>query len=325
MHHFLFEFITGGGLAGQDLPRTLIKEGTIMLQTLLTELISAGHVDISLTRDQRVNPHNQARNEYMIQQPIAEELASLMQAVDVSWLIAPETNDCLATLAELFIQHSKVFIGSNPEAIRIASSKLLSNKMLAEANINVVETATLSGNIPASQTGWIVKPDDGVGAEDCYLIKNKKQLTAMINSKQDGNLIIQPYIDGQSMSMSLLVFGDDVQLLACNKQYILIENEALSLVAVGVNECLSYKDKMQVLAKKIVDNIAGLVGYIGVDMIEMDNELFVLDINPRFTTAYAGLSESLGCNVTDLILNTFLNNNLPDIDLTKAGPVRINI
>jgi predicted ATP-grasp superfamily ATP-dependent carboligase len=51
----------------------------------------------------------------------------------------------------------------------------------------------------------------------------------------------------------------------------------------------------------------------------------VLEINPRFTTAYAGISRSIACNVTSKILNTFLNEKLPDIELDSAIPVRINI
>jgi len=60
-------------------------------------------------------------------------------------------------------------------------------------------------------------------------------------------------------------------------------------------------------------------------MIEFDGEFFVLEINPRFTTAYVGLSNSLGCNITKIILDTFLKKKLPDIDLMSAVPIKINI
>ena len=127
------------------------------------------------------------------------------------------------------------------------------------------------------------------------------------------------------MSMSLLVFDDDVRLLACNEQYVVIEDEVVSLSAIGVNECLFLREEMMALASKIVSKIKGFAGYIGVDLIAFDNELFVLEINPRFTTAYAGLSESLGFNITQKILDTFLIKKLPDIALASAVPIRINI
>ena len=38
MRHFIFEFITGGGLTGQDLPESLLIEAELMLQSLISEL-----------------------------------------------------------------------------------------------------------------------------------------------------------------------------------------------------------------------------------------------------------------------------------------------
>lgn len=325
MRHFLFEFITGGGLSGQALPETLIREGEIMIQTLLDELIEAGYSEIVLTRDNRIDPIDKKAEQHIVQQSLEDELPALIKTSDITWLIAPETDESLVTLAELFIKHGKLFIGSTPEAIRIATSKLSSNKRFLDSEINIVETRLLSDAVPESQSGWIVKPDDGVGAESCYFIRDKSHLSEIISAKKDNNFIMQPYIEGTHMSMSLLVFDNDVRLLACNRQYITIKEDAVSLTAIGVNECLYLKNEMMALAKNIVSRISGFAGYIGVDLIESENKLFVLDINPRFTTAYAGLSRSLGCNITAIILDTFLKKKLPDIDLTTAMPIRINL
>ncbi len=325
MRHFLLEFITGGGLSGQALPETLIREGEIMIQTLLFELIEAGHSELSLTRDKRLDPYDQNVRQYIIQDSLEKELPGLINKSDIVWLIAPETDGCLATLAELFIRQGGLYIGSSPEAIRICASKLLTNEHLAETNINIVDTRSLTGEIPASETGWIIKPDDGVGAESCCFIKNKNRVSELVSEKIHDGFVMQPFIEGNHVSMSLLVYDNDFRLLACNKQYIDITDETVSLTAIGVNEGLFLKDDMMMLAAKIVSKISGLSGYIGVDMIEKNNKLFVLDINPRFTTAYAGLSESLGFNITNKILNTFLEKKLPDIDIAIAVPIRINI
>jgi tyramine---L-glutamate ligase len=325
MNQFLFEFITGGGLSGQAFPETLIREGEIMMQTLLNELMNAGYSELSLTRDKRLAPYEQNVRQYIIQESLEKELPELINKSDIVWLIAPETDDCLATLAELFIRQGGLYIGSSPEAIRISASKLLTNQHLAEANINIVDTRALADEIPVSETGWMIKPDDGVGAESCYFIKNKNRVSELASEKIHDGFVMQPFIEGNHMSMSLLVYDNDFRLLACNKQYVDITDEIVSLTAIGVNESLFLKDEMMKLAAKIVSRISGLAGYIGVDMIEQNNKLFVLDINPRFTTAYAGLSESLGFNITNKILNTFLQKKLPVIDLATAVPIRINI
>ncbi len=325
MRHFLLEFITGGGLSGQALPETLVREGEIMIQTLLNELIEAGYADIALTRDKRLDSCEHKAKQYIIRKSIEEELQDHIRQSDIAWLIAPETGGCLAKLADVFIRNENVFIGSSPDSIRIATSKLLTSRLLSEAGIKVIETRTMDDELPFSQIGWVIKPNDGVGGDSCYFIDDEKRLAEILAEKKNNNFVIQPFLDGRHMSMSLLVYDDAVRLLACNEQYVDIKEGVVSLTAIGVNECLFLKDEMMSLATKIVSKISGFAGYIGVDMIEVKNELFVLEINPRFTTAYAGLSESLGFNITKKILDTFLNKRLPDIDITDAVPIKVQI
>lgn len=329
MHHFLFEFITGGGLSTQALPKTLINEGEMMVQTLLNELIIADQRNISLCRDKRLRLIDVSRGQTVQQhiidkQPIDKILPNLLKEVDVLWLIAPETGLCLFSLATLFARSGKHFIGSNPQSIKISSSKLWTYQALSAANIQTPKTHLLSEAIPPSDTGWVIKPDDGVGSTECYLIQNNHALSKFQIAKTGhNNMIIQPYIKGKIMSMSLLVLGSDVCLLACNKQYIEIKEDRIGLVAIGINECLSYRTEMLQLAQKIIHAIAGFAGYIGIDIVEYDGQLYVLDINPRLTTAYAGLSESLTCNVSMAIFNTVVKQRLPTINLALAKPVKV--
>jgi predicted ATP-grasp superfamily ATP-dependent carboligase len=325
MRHFLIEFITGGGLSGKDLPRALVKEGEMMIQTIFNDLIEAEYSDIALTRDKRLKSFEHKSKQYIIRESLEEELNEYICKSDIVWLIAPETNDCLATFTEKFAKNKQIYIGSTPNAIRISADKLLTNKLLAEAGIKTVDTKSLDNEIIESETGWIIKPNDGVGGQSCYFINDKEKLARVIVENKNEDFIIQPFVDGRHMSMSLLVFDGAVRLLACNEQYIDIRNGCVSLIGIGVNECLHLKDEMKCLALKIISTISGFSGYIGVDMIEFNGDIFVLEINPRFTTAYVGLSRSLGYNITKKILDTFLKKKLPDIDLMAAVPIRINI
>jgi len=325
MHHFLFEIITGGGLAGQPLSESLIKEGNLMLKTLLDELNEIEISEVSFTRDSRLDFLEVEAEQISVDQKVEKQLPELIKTSDTSWLIAPETNNCLVNYAELFIKYGKNFIGSSSAAIKTTTSKWLTNKTLSEAGINVIETRWLNESVPESKTGWVVKPDDGVGGEGACLVHDELKLIELKKLNADKKLVVQPYLEGKHMSMSLLVFDGDVCLLGCNKQYIDIKDDLINLKAIGVNESLSFKDEMLKLAKNIVSTIAGLSGYIGVDLIESNSELYVVEVNPRFTTAYAGIPESINCNVAEIILEAFLNKKLPDVDLTSAKPVYINI
>jgi tyramine---L-glutamate ligase len=325
MRHFLFEFITGGGLSGLPLPESLISEGALMMQTLLKEISELDDAEITLCRDSRLALYDSHAQQHVIEQEDVEQLIGLIKDSEVCWLIAPETDSCLENYAKIFTKHGQVFIGSSIEAIRLTASKYLTNKILKENNIPVVETKRLNEVIPESDLGWVIKPDDGVGAEKTRIVLDKESLNETISNEDPKKMIVQPYLDGKHLSMSLLVFNNDVCLIGCNQQYIDIKDGMIKLTAIGVNECLMFKDDMLDLAKNIVAAIPGLAGYVGVDLIEVEQQLFVLEINPRFTTAYAGISESIGCNITAKVLDAFLNRKLPEITLNSATPVRINI
>ena len=92
-----------------------------------------------------------------------------------------------------------------------------------------------------------------------------------------------------------------------------------------MREYLSYKNEMRELAENVVECIPGFSGYIGIDLIRSNDKLFVIDINPRFTTSLVGISESLGVNVTEKILKTFLTNEIQDINIENAIPVKIKL
>ena len=70
MKHFLFEFITGGGLTGQTLPDSLVREGRIMVKTILKELIACGKTKITITKDSRVESFSQNITEQTIKTPL---------------------------------------------------------------------------------------------------------------------------------------------------------------------------------------------------------------------------------------------------------------
>ncbi len=164
-----------------------------------------------------------------------------------------------------------------------------------------------------------------MGAENCIYIRDRQQLKENITIKENNNYVIQPFIDGEHMSMSLFVYNKNIQLLSCNKQEIILKNNLINLIGIGVNECLLYANEMRELAISIVSVMPGLSGYVGIDLIRNNNTFFVIDINPRFTTSYAGISASLGINVTEKLMNIFLQQKMQSINLKNAIPIKLKL
>ena len=324
MKYFIFEFITGGGLIGESLSNSLVGEGSHMLQTLIDELNACCDAELIITRDHRVEPFKGNVTQHVIDNSHQKILINHIMESDVSWLIAPETNNYLYNLSELFIKNAKIYVGSDLKAVELASSKYKTNKTLMSEKICVPETVILGDDIPDSDLGWVVKPDDGVGAQDCCYFKSKYEIQDFFTKNND-NYVVQPYLVGENVSISVLVYKNRVKLLACNKLEAKIKNKLIYLDSIIVNEYLSYKEEMRELAENVVRCMPGLSGYIGIDLIRSNEKLSVIDINPRITTSLVGISKSLGFNVTEKILKTFLSNEIQDINLENAIPVKIKL
>jgi predicted ATP-grasp superfamily ATP-dependent carboligase len=56
------------------------------------------------------------------------------------------------------------------------------------------------------------------------------------------------------------------------------------------------------LARKAVDCVPGLFGYVGVDLVLGDAGDWVIEINPRLTTSYLGLRQLAKKPLTDALL-----------------------
>ena len=325
MHHFLIEFITGGGLSGLSVPESLRREGELMFRALLNDLQATGPEAISFTRDKRFSLETDKATQYLVDGPLEDAIKTQINASHSVWLVAPETDDCLLSLTKLLQETGATVIASASDVIQLTASKLKTTRLLQDAGVATIPTITPGETLPVSRSGWIVKPDDGVGAEQCYRFNDEDRIQVFLNEKSDRQFIIQPYIEGEHLSVSLLANNGDCRLLACNRQYLEWDKDTARFTGVGVNECLSLYEPCSTLAKQTVAALPGLAAYVGIDLIKTDDQLLLVEINPRLTTAYAGLSQSLDQNVAELICQSFLDHELPELDITAATPVRINV
>jgi hypothetical protein len=54
-----------------------------------------------------------------------------------------------------------------------------------------------------------------------------------------------------------------------------------------------------------------LRGYVGVDLVLAHDKPYVVDVNPRLTTSYAGLRRVAQFNIAEAMVNAVLNQKLP--------------
>jgi predicted ATP-grasp superfamily ATP-dependent carboligase len=327
MRVLVCEFITGGGLRGALLPPSLAREGELMLQALLADLATCGVDEITVLRDARLAPIEQPkiRTQFVVGD-FMDTYARCCDRADAVLPIAPETGGALLQLSRIAVERQCYLLASRAEAVALAGSKLMTCAHLESSGLRVVPTRRLDG-FEYSTGSWVLKPEDGAGGEHCVLIESMADWRAWRDRHGAGQgYVLQPYLCGTDASLLLLCRAGECALLAGNRQYLTLDAAGCRLTALGVNALPARtRTSLEPLARAIVRAIPGLWGFAGVDLLLIGDGVVVVEINPRITTAYAGLGVSLGTNPAAWLLNLAQGGGLPEIDHSRARAVRVNL
>ena len=283
----------------------------MMRDALLRDLSMLPNINVITTHDARLSaplldslPISAQDDAWLIWQ-------SLLQNCNAAFIIAPETNGQLVDLVAMVNRCQVLHLGSSLNAIKVASSKYQTSQQLAKAGVNVVPTyykdewfsKDFESLIP-----WVIKPDDGAGCDGTVFFKNRIDIEQYL-THQASALVIQPYISGIPASISMLCKNGKAWLLSCNLQKIELADTQFIYRGSVVNGLVASSTPFENIATQVAQAMPGLAGYVGIDVIVSGNDITILEINPRLTTSFVGLRQSLGINPSKLILDLFLEEN----------------
>lgn len=294
-----------------------------MRDALATDLISADEVSVSCATSRHARLPAALAGVHAIDADAAGQTDAMdfltreAPAYDHVWVIAPESGDLLAALADR-VGHER-WVGCTVEAIRVAASKSATRRRLAASGIAVPPSWNPGEPEPEDGKGWIVKPDDGAGSVDTQrysaFAAARDEFLARIDRGEASTL--EAWVEGIPLSLSLLCSDGGAELLAINRQRI-VSSAGATVVYQGVDVDVAPVDgplgrQLTALVQRIAAAVPGLAGYVGVDLIWRAPALsvepaasagpVVIEINPRLTCAYVGLSAALGRNLAREILH----------------------
>lgn len=215
-------------------------------------------------------------------------------------------------------------LGCSSAAVRIATSKIATAELLAAAGIAVVPTTRDPALLPADVDAIVIKPDDGAGCLDTRLHTRESARRWWATHAHDGH-VAQPFVAGEAISLSLLCAGNEAQVLACNRQHVRAVDGVFAFTGVSVNASPAGRARHAALAGRIAQALPGLWGYVGVDLIETPAGPLVVEVNPRLTTAYAGLRRALGINAAALVLGLRRPDAWPGAERWAEIPAGVGI
>ncbi len=219
-------------------------------------------------------------------------LSDLARQADFTVLIAPETSGTLASLTREFENAGARLLGSSADAVDLTADKLRLGEWLRARSIATPETRRiiLRDRLPADTVyPAVLKPPDGAGSVDTFYVENAQSLPARAAGLAVA--LLQPYIAGTPMSASFFVgLGGQKWLIGVGVQQIRVQNGEFRYHGGTLPARCWRRSVPQIEAA--IDAIEGLRGFVGVDFIwnEATGRATILEINPRPTTSFVGLS-----------------------------------
>lgn len=324
---FLFEYLSASAADCSDSAAAGLRaEGLAMRDALQADLAAVPGLALTVAAA-RPNESISADEPAPIEQVCAlagespiDFVARQARQHDLVWVVAPETKGLLAALHEAVPPHR--WIGCDGPAIRLATSK---QATLARLRAHDIATP-LDFVADSDLRHWVVKPDDGAGSLNTR--RHHDRQAARIDQQQreqrSETVSLEPWVDGDAMSLSLLVQGDRIELLAVNRQRLAIDADgAVSLVevAIAVPDIEAARHAaLARTARAVCAAIPGLAGWVGIDLVwHTARGPVVIEVNPRVTSAYVGMSAALGRNLAAELLAAHAWTRSVDAQAHVAG------
>lgn len=305
----------------------LLSEGTNMLKSILydLDLVEEYTVDYlihsSIMIDGLVNCSC-----IKIDENLMDWLDDNVKTYDYVLFIAPEDDYIQYLITRTIEKYDVNIIGCNSIASMICCSK---SKSYEYVNDNITKIPSLYFNIDdvdmnlisdKLSDNLIIKPDDKTSSDYIYHIHNMEQLKEILEEYHKNNIarcIIQEYVKGRSVSVSVICNKNNIQILSVNSQEVKEENDKITYLGCKSPINDEKEEELHVMTKEIINDIPGLSGFIGIDYIIDNDKIYFVEINSRITTPYIILSRNCNVNLTKYLIESVVNHRNDNISFKK--------
>ncbi|MCA9263831.1 MAG: ATP-grasp domain-containing protein [Planctomycetales bacterium] len=336
---FIYEFVSGGGFLGQELPPpSLFREGFAMASTLASDFAQIDDTEVRVLQDQRFASAKWSKQvrATVVGDP-AERAAAWQKHVpraDYTVVIAPEFDKILWRAARDVLTLGGNLLGPSADLIAWASDKSATAMRLAAANIPVPQGQT---GTPTQLAGCrlsfprIVKWNDGAGSLAMCTLTNQAEFEQWLRQQasEDPTRLwrVETQHAGKPASVGMLL-GPHERVVFLPPCWQHLSNDGCyayqgcspitdpqltaraTQLAQRCYACFRSTTGIANATCRTKDSNSDLrpgVGYIGVDILldteNQDPTDCVVEVNPRLTTSYVGLRHGTSQNLAHLMLD----------------------
>ncbi len=261
-----------------------------------------------------------------------EDVMAIVDYEKPEGVIASLGGQTAINLAEPLRERGVKIIGTDCDAIERAENRDSFEKILLELGIPQPKgravTKIEDGVSAASEIGYpvLVRPSFVLGGRAMQIVADEKQLRHYLKTAveidADKPVLVDKYIQGKEVEVDAICDGHDVFVPGIME---LVERTGIhSGDSISVYPTFSISDKVKGIilqyAKKLGLGI-GIVGLYNIQFIvDKDDNVFIIEVNPRSSRTVPFLSKSTGYSLADIATEVILGKSLKEQGIFALYP-----
>ena len=261
-----------------------------------------------------------------------EDVMNIVDYEQPEGVVASLGGQTAINLAEPLMKRGVKIIGTDCEAIDRAENRDLFEKILKELNIpqpnGQAVTKIEDGVAAAARIGYpvLVRPSFVLGGRAMQIVANEQQLRHYLKTAveidEDKPVLVDKYIVGKEVEVDAICDGHDVFVPGIME---LVERTGIhSGDSISVYPAFSISDKVKGIilqyAKKLGLGI-GIVGLYNIQFIvDKDEKVFIIEVNPRSSRTVPFLSKATGYSLADIATEVILGKTLKEQGIFDIYP-----
>ncbi|MBE6750261.1 MAG: carbamoyl-phosphate synthase large subunit [Ruminococcaceae bacterium] len=261
-----------------------------------------------------------------------EDVMNIIDFEQPEGVIASLGGQTAINLAEPLMARGVEIIGTDCAAIERAENRDSFEKILKELNIPQPQgkavTNIEAGVAAAAEIGYpvLVRPSFVLGGRAMQIVADEAQLRhylkTAVSIDEDKPVLVDKYIQGKEVEVDAICDGKDVFVPGIME---LVERTGIhSGDSISVYPTFSISDKVKgtilQYAKKLGLGI-GIVGLYNIQFIvDKDDNVFIIEVNPRSSRTVPFLSKATGYSLADIATEVILGKSLKEQGIFEIYP-----
>lgn len=261
-----------------------------------------------------------------------EDVMAIIDFEKPEGVIASLDGQTAINLAEPLHARGVKIIGTDCDAIDKAENRELFEKLLLDLGIPQPEGCAVTkiedGVAAAERIGYpvLVRPSFVLGGRAMQIVADEKQLRHYLKTAveidEDKPVLVDKYIIGKEVEVDAVCDGRDVFVPGIME---LVERTGIhSGDSISVYPSFSISDKVKGIILQYAKKLGPAIGIVGLYniqfIVDKDENVYIIEVNPRSSRTVPFLSKSTGYSLADIATNVILGTTLKEQGIFDLYP-----